>query len=101
VTLVVSNLIVPRSATTNYDLMLIPILWVLADLDRGGRWGRLGLLAITLVSRVGLWWPHISTVDGNQGQAIMFLPPPILLGTALVFGRRWLVQDAELAMVQP
>jgi hypothetical protein len=39
-TLVVSNLIVPRSAATNGVLMLIPILWVFAALDRRGRWGR-------------------------------------------------------------
>ncbi len=100
-TLVVSNLIVPRSATTNYVLMLIPILWVFAALDRRGRWGRLGLLAIMLVSLVGLWWLHLTTVVGNQEQAIMFLPPPLVLGAVLLFGRRWLVQDTELAMVHP
>lgn len=99
VTLVVSNLIVPRSATTNYVLMLVLILWIFAALDRCPRWGRFVLLASMLISSVGLWWLHAATVRGNAEQPIMFIPDLLALGVVLVFGRSWLIQDTEEAML--
>jgi hypothetical protein len=101
VTLVVSNLIVPRSATTNYVLMLLPIVWGFAIMDRAGRWGRVSVLVIMLVSLIGLWWLHIVTVVGNQEQPIMFIPSLLMLGLALCLGRRWFVRDAEQYRVYP
>lgn len=101
VTLVVSNLIVPRSATANYVLMFVPILWMFAALDRGSGWGRFVLLASMLISVMGLWWLHAVTVWGNAEQPIMFIPPLLIPGAALVFGHRWLVRDAEEAIVLP
>jgi hypothetical protein len=101
VILVVSNLIVPRSATTNYVLMLIPILWVFAALDRGPEWGRFAILASVLISLVGMWWLHLATVTGNAEHPIMFIPPPLTLGLVLAFGRSWLLRDAKKAKVLP
>ena len=95
VTLVVSNLIVPRSATTNYVLMLATIVWVFAALDRSPGWGRPLLLGVVVASFAGLWWLHFATVIGNQEQAIMFIPPPVILGLVLIFGYRWLLDDAR------
>jgi len=95
ITLVASNLIVPRSATTNYVLLLIPILWGFAILERSSNvWGRRSLILIMVTSLVGLWWLHFATVVGNQEQAIMFIPLPLLLGLALILGRKWFLQDA-------
>jgi hypothetical protein len=93
--LVVSNLIVPRSATTNYVLMLATIVWVFAALDRSPGWGRPLLLGVILASFAGLWWLHFATVIGNQEQAILFIPPPVILGLVLIFGYRWLLGDAR------
>jgi hypothetical protein len=90
VTLVVSNMIVPRSATTNYVLMLVPTLWVFASLDRYGRFGRLIIAATLLVSVVGLWWLQFVTVAGNQEQPVMYLPWPLALGVVLLLGGPWL-----------
>lgn len=86
-TLVVSNLIVPRSATTNYVLMLVPILWLFASLDQRRPWGRKVVLAWMLLSFVGMWWLHFSTVVGNQEQPVMFIPEPLALGMALLLLR--------------
>jgi hypothetical protein len=83
VTLVVSNLIVSRSATTNYVMLLLPILWLFAVFDRR-RWGRLAVVIGMLVSFIGLWWLHAATVVGNQEQPIMFMPLPLALGLMLV-----------------
>jgi hypothetical protein len=78
-TLVVSNLVVPRSATTNYVLMLAPTLWILSALDRRGRPGRAAVLGLLLFSLVGYWWLHLATVVGNQEQPLLFLPWPLAL----------------------
>jgi hypothetical protein len=95
ITLVVSNLIVPRSATTNYALMLVPMIWLMAACDRMGRrwrWLSLGGMIILLI---GHWWLFAATVVGDQEQAVMFLPLPLLLGALLLLGRSWLEKDAE------
>jgi hypothetical protein len=101
VTLVVSNLIVPRSATTNYVLLFVPILWMFAALDRGFGWGRCGVLASMLISLAGLWWLHAVTVHGNAEHPIMFIPPLLIPGVALVSGYGWLIGDARKAAVLP
>lgn len=101
VTIVISNLIVPRSATTNYVLMLLPIIWIFAALDRSFNWGKWIILSVLIISIVGLWWLHFTTVVGNQEQAIMFLPSPIILGVLLILGRKWLLNDALRATINP
>ena len=96
-TLVVSNLIVPRSATTNYVLMLVPTLWLFAILDRHGRVGRSLIVATLLTSLIGLWWLHSATVVGNQEQPIMVVPWPLALGVVLLAGGAWLRREARQA----
>jgi len=98
-TLVISNLIVPRSATTNYVLMLMPTLWAFAALDRHERYGRMALLTVILISLMGYWWLHLATVIGNAEQPILFIPWPLTLGAAFWLGRDWLLRDAEQAGV--
>ena len=100
-TLVISNLIVSRSATTNYVLMFVSTLWVFAALDRLGRGGRIALLVLMAISLVGYWWLHLATVAGNQEQPILFIPWPLVLGLLLCLGRGWLLQDARQAQVLP
>jgi hypothetical protein len=101
VTLVVSNLIVSRSATTNYVLMFVTTLWVFAALDRLGRHGRIIVIVLMAISLVGHWWLHLATVVGNQEQPILFLPWPVVLGLVLCLGRAWLLRDARQAQVWP
>jgi hypothetical protein len=100
-TLVISNLIVSRSATTNYVLMFVSTLWIFAALDRLGRGGRIALLVLMAISLVGYWWLHLATVVGNQEQPILFIPWPLVLGLLLCLGRGWLLQDARQAQVLP
>ena len=97
ITLVVSNLVVSRSATTNYVLLLVPTLWVFAGLDRHGRPGRLLIAAIMVTSFVGQWWLHFATVVGNQEQPIMFLPWPLALGLVLLVCASWLWSETRRA----
>jgi hypothetical protein len=85
ITLVVSNLIVARSATTNYVMLLIPALWLFTVIDRRWAHGRRLILLYLIVSLIGLWWLHAVTVVGNQEQAIMFIPVPVVLGLMLAW----------------
>lgn len=91
-TLIVSNLISPRTATTDYVLMLVPTLGMFAALDRTPPWGRAVLVALLIVSLIGLWGLHIVTVQGNWEQAVMYLPWPLALGIVWLLGRRWLME---------
>jgi len=98
VTLVVSDLIVPRSATTNYIFLLFPTYLIFAATMR--RWPRGGaavVYAVQLAGLVGLWWLFAATVRGDQEQAIMYLPQPIVIGLVLGLGARWLIRDNRLA----
>ena len=88
VTLVVSDLIVSRSATTNYVLLLLPTLWLFAQLAQR-RGGYVIIVGYMLLMLVGEWWLHAVTVVGNQEQPIMFLPLPLVVGCALAAARLW------------
>jgi branched-subunit amino acid ABC-type transport system permease component len=101
ITLVVSNLISPRTATTDYELMLVPPLALFAALDRTPRWGRVALIALMLISLIGLWWLHIATVQGNWEQAVMYLPWPLALGLVWVLARALLLEEATRMGVLP
>ncbi len=87
-TLVVSDLIVARSATTNYALLLLPTIWLFAQLERHRR-GHLVIVSYLVLTVIGEWWLHVATVVGNQEQPIMFVPLPIVLGCALLAARLW------------
>ncbi|MCC6189819.1 MAG: DUF2029 domain-containing protein [Anaerolineales bacterium] len=84
-TLVTTCLLAPRTATTDY-LMMTPALFTLLGraAHRHGAWlaaaVEIGLLA-------GLWALFFLTVQGDQEQAMMYLPLPILLWVFLASGR--------------
>ena len=43
-----------------------------------------------MASFVGLWALHFATVQGNQEQAILYIPTPVLLGFVFLVCRAWL-----------
>jgi hypothetical protein len=90
-TILISNLIVPRSATTNYVMFLFPVLGFFAAIDRSWKSGSLVIVAILILSVVGHWWLHAATIIGNREQAILFLPIPFVVGVSLIAGRSFFV----------
>lgn len=94
VTLVVSNLVVPRSATTNYVLLLVPALWIFALLDAQGRAGRALIVGVMAVALVGQWWLFAATVVGHYEHAVNFFPWPVALLLVFTVGRPWLMRAA-------
>ncbi len=100
VTWVVSDLVAYRSATTNYIFLLFPTYLIFAALVR--TWPRLGswvVVVVQVIGLVGLWWLFAVTVQGDQEQAIMYLPQPIIIGLVLLVGRQWLITDNRRAGV--
>lgn len=94
ITLLISNVIVPRSATTNYVVLLLPILGLFAAFDRNILGGRGVVLVVMAISLIGHWWMHYVTVIGNQEQPLLFLPIPIGLGIGLVLGKSVVINDS-------
>jgi len=83
-TLIVTNLIALRTATTNYVVLLMPIFIVFKILDK--RFRRRGAMLIALIELlllVGLWVLFAATVAGNYEHPIIYLPLPI--GLWLIF----------------
>lgn len=95
-TLVVTNLIAFRTATTHYIILLPALCLVFAEWSR--RWARQGLLAtlsalITL--GLGLWALFLATVEGNQESAWMYFPVPLLSLLGLWWIRWWVQRRAR------
>jgi len=87
-TLVMTSLVAPRTATTDY-MMMTPVLFMLFGFMQA-RWGRRGIALITLTQvalLVGLWALFFATVQGDQEHSAMYLPLPLLLFAGLLFIR--------------
>jgi hypothetical protein len=91
-TLTMTNLVAFRTATTNYVVFLIPLLWALAAVQaswpRAGRWAVVVIQALLLL---GIWALFLATLVGKQEHPIVYLPLPLGILAVLAFGRHWLM----------
>lgn len=97
-TLVVTNLVALRTATTNYVMMVPALMLLFAWAERrSGRLGRAAVLLTLAVTLIGLWVLFAASVIGREEQAIMYLPLPIglLVGLAVARPARVRVQRAD------
>lgn len=95
-TLVVSNLIALRTATTNY-VIFYPAMWLVARamLDHWPGYGR-WLAALSGVALlVGLWVLFAMTVAGKAEHPLVYLPLPFGLALILIIWRRALIMSAH------
>ena len=96
-TIVITNLIAFRTATTNYVGMLPALFIVLKSWeDRWGRGGLITSLFTLLVLLVGLWVLFIRTVHGNVEDAVMYMPLPIFALVGLIWSRWWVISTTRL-----
>ncbi len=96
-TLVVTNLIAFRTATTNYIVLLPALLLIFASLE--SRWKRGGLLAVwgmMILLLIGLWGLFLTTVAGNIESVWMYFPLPIISFLGLLWTRWWVVRGIQL-----
>jgi hypothetical protein len=96
-TIVITNLVAFRTATTNFVVMLPALMIIFKTWE--DRWGKGGLIAslLTLLGLlVGLWTLFLGTVQGNVEQAVMYLPLPILALLGLLWSRWWVISSTRL-----
>lgn len=96
-TLVVTNLIAFRTATTHYLMMLPAFFMILMVVE--ARWRTAGKWAswlFNLLSAFGMWALFIDTVQGNTESAWMYLPWPIFCLIGLWWTRWWYMKPPKL-----
>jgi hypothetical protein len=98
-TIVVTNLVAFRTATTNFVMMLPVVFFVFRLLE--DRWNEIGLVATwtwLVILFIGLWVLFINTVEGNLEGAIMYLPLPIFCLFGLWWVRWWAINPPVLQL---
>lgn len=84
-TLVITHLIAPRTATTHFIVFLFPLIPFFRDLARRRPWGAWALAGLMITLLVGMWWLFLATLEGNQEANIVHVPLPLLvLGLVLL-----------------
>jgi hypothetical protein len=93
-TLVITNLVALRTATTNFVAMLPALCLIFAVWsERWGRGSHLPVVLIIVALLAGLWALFLSTVEGNVESAAMYLPLPVILLLGLWWARWWARRD--------
>lgn len=79
ITMIVNNMVLVRTATTNFIVLYIPMLLCLQILYERTKRGALWVALFYGVSMISLWTLFLMTIDGDQEHVIMFLPMPLIL----------------------
>ncbi len=88
-TLVITNLVVTRTATTNYVMMLPALIYLFAVAARTyGAKAYLWIALTEVVLLAGLWVLFAATVQGREEQWPVYLPLPLVLLSGLIMCRR-------------
>ncbi len=90
-TLVVTNMIIVRTATTNYVVLYMPLFWGLNKLSKRLLYGDLFVAMFYLISTVSMWVLFLTTIHGDFEHPVMYLPLPIGLLIMLV----WALADKK------
>ncbi len=85
-TLIVTNSIIVRTATTNYVIMYIPLFLLLHTVSQRWRGGNVWAAGLLLALLVGTWALFLSTIQGDFEHPVTYLPLPI----GLLMGLIWL-----------
>jgi len=92
-TLVITHIVAPRTATTHYVVFMFPLVLLLKDWSRKNGWLVIGLMVL---ATAGLWWLFIATTVGEAEANIMFVPPPLILFLLLLLNQPQAPNDTEL-----
>ena len=87
--LIVTNLVALRTATTNYVILLLPLVLAFRALQRE-RWGPWLIVLIEVVLLAGLWGLFLTTVVDKFEHTAVYLPLPFGLLVVWALGCRWL-----------
>ena len=96
-TIVITNLVAFRTATTNYVVLLPALCLVFAVLaDRWGTRGDVVILIAMAAILFGTWALFLATIEGNVEHPVMYLPLPILTLLGLWWARWWAIRAVRL-----
>lgn len=96
-TLTITHLVAPSTATPHFVLFTLPLLFYLSEMTRRNRkHGGWRVLLILLALFVLPWVQFLMTIEGNQEHPGMFLPMPFLLLIVLWLTRRQWWQKAPI-----
>lgn len=93
ITLVITNFVAYRTATPHYVALIAPLFLISRVLTE--RWGKFGkglTWVLYLVFFIGLWALFLLTISGNEEQAIMYVPVPVIIMIGLWWIRWWAVR---------
>jgi len=97
-TIVITNLVAFRTATTNYVVLLPALFLVFAVLaDRWGTRGDVVILIVMAAILFGTWALFLATIEGNVEHPVMYLPLPILTLLGLGWARWWAIRAVRLS----
>ncbi len=87
-TLIITNMIVTRTATTNY-VMMLPALFYMFKVaaDRFGAKANIWIVVAELILLVGIWVLFAFTVKGRDEQWQVYLPLPLILLAGMIVFR--------------
>lgn len=95
-TLIVTNSIIVRTATTNYVIMYIPLFLLLHTVSQRWRGGNVWVAGLLLALAIGTWTLFLSTIQGDFEHPITYLPLPI----GLLLGLLWLAWGDKLRIAK-
>lgn len=98
-TLVLTNIVAFRTATTNFVVMLPAWCVIFSVWTR--RWkqrGALTVLLALLILGVGQWALFMATLTGNDESLVMYLPLPLLTLLGLWWVRWWAIRPEKLPL---
>lgn len=100
-TLVMTHLVAPRTATPHYVVFTIPIIFYLRWLTQPKiRRGTLYAMVILLLLLIGQWAHFMLTVTGKFEHPSVYLPMPFVIFFLMWFTRRWWWQDESTFAIQ-
>ena len=95
-TIVMTNLMAVRTATTNYIVILPALILIFSVLAE--RWGPQANVAILMtlgILFIGIWALFLTTVEGNQEHPALYLPVPLLALAGLWWSKWWVVRQVR------
>ncbi|MCP4539564.1 MAG: DUF2029 domain-containing protein [Chloroflexi bacterium] len=78
--LLLTNFFTPRIATTNYLLLILWMIWGFRWMQL--EWGRRGawvIVAVEILSLLGLWALFLATIEGDFERAPVYFPFPVMI----------------------
>jgi hypothetical protein len=96
-TLVITNFVAFRTATPHY-VALLPILFLLfrSWQERWGKAGQNAAWVVVIALFAGLWVVFLTTVEGTNEHAVMYLPLPLLCLLGLWWVRWWVIHHQKM-----